>query len=424
MSLKEAIARNESNRAKGVARVYPEHVGKVSMPLAHPKRVPEKELTPCLYLTETPLSKGGCGSCVGKWVYPCDVYGKATLAGYVPGVKRCLGCVHYTSRHEPPKGEPVVTRLVLVNECCPGDVLVMSAAVESLHRTYPGEFITAYEGTAPELFDHNPNIVEAVPVIDGAAVEWQRVKMVYPLIDKCDERPVHFMQGYTEYLATVIGKPLPLVVNRPYVYLTPEESSWLPQVHEVTGAAVRYWLVNAGHKDDYPAKWWGTSNYQRVVDLLRGKVQFVQIGEEGHSHPPLSGVIDMRGKTDTRQFCRMVYHSAGGIGPSTFLQHLSAAFEKPYVCIAGGREPLAWQHYPRQATLSTIGVCGCEPSRKGLSCWRDRVQPSAEKPAASLCELPVISAGGEFVASCLESIRPERVAEEIWSRYNNGTRLS
>ena len=377
----------------------------------------------CRFMSEAPLDRAGCGSCQTKWVYPCELYGRCSPFGEHVGVKTCALCVHHTpvSLHaetETDGPDPDPRRLVLLNNCCPGDVLVMSAAIESLHRTYPGEFITAVAGTATELFDFNPHVVGAEFEIDGKPVDWETVEMAYPLIDECDSRPVHFMQGYCDWLAAKIGKPVPLSVNRPYLYLSSEERGWISQIEELTGGNPRYVVVNAGFKDDYPAKWWGTSNYQAVIDRLRGRVPFVQIGEQGHTHPPLQGVIDLRGKTDVRQLARLVYHAAGGLGPSTFLQHLCAALDKPYVCVAGGREPLAWQHYPRQATLSTIGVTGCSSSRAGRSCWKDRVTPDAGKPNATVCELPVISAGGEFVAACLESVRPERVAEEVWARYN------
>jgi len=378
---------------------------------------------PCRHMDESPLERAGCGSCQAKWIYPCEIYGKCSPDGTHTGVKRCGRCVHRAGRNSE-RPEPNPDYLKLVNEHCPGDVLVMSAAVESLHATYPGQYVTAYKGTAAAIFEHNPNVVDAVSHIDGRPVPWREIKMQYPLIDKCDERPVHFMQGYCDYLADQIGKPVPLVVNRPFVYLTDEEKGWLSQVAEVVGTSIPYWIVNAGHKSDYPAKWWGWSNYQKLVDLLRGKVAFVQIGSEEHNHAPLSGLIDLRGKTDTRQFLRLVYHAAGGVGPSTFLQHACAAFDKPYVCIAGGREPLAWQHYPRQATLSTIGVTPCSMSRAGRSCWKDRVTPDATKPNSSVCELPTVSGGGELVAACVESIRPERVAEEILARFNNRTRIS
>lgn len=374
-------------------------------------------LEPCRYLHDAPSKRDGCGSCIGKWEYPCEVFGACTPEGWREGVKRCAGCNYYVPRTSD-RAEFEPRYVELVNNTCPGDVLVMSAAVESLHMLYPTGFVTSYRGTAPELFYHNPAIVARRDEIDGRRVEWETVEMHYPLIDECDSRPVHFMQGYCDYLGEQLGVSLPLVVNRPHLYLSPEEMSWVPQVEEATGTREPYWLVNAGYKDDYPAKWWGRSNYQRLVNILMGKVRFVQIGEAGHNHPALEGVIDMRGKTDVRQLARMVYHAGGGVGPSTFLQHLCAALQKPYVCVAGGREPLAWQHYPRQATISTVGGGRCTKSMQGLSCWVDAADARTAKPSHTLCELPVVNAAGECLPDCLESISSARVASEILARYN------
>lgn len=384
------------------------------------REVPAKSSEPkalCRHMYDSPVNRDGCGSCIAKWEYPCEIHGTCTPEGWRAGVKRCDGCDFYVPRgSDQIEYEP--RYIELVNNLCPGDVLVMSAAIESLHRTYPRDFVTAFSGTAPELFEFNPHVVRKCEQIDGRRVQWEQVQMRYPLIDECDARPVHFMQGYSDYLGEQLGVRLPLVVNRPYVYLSPEESSWIPQVHEATESRESYWLVNAGYKDDYPAKWWGHSNYQTLVNILRGRVRFVQIGEAGHNHAPLDGAIDMRGKTDVRQLVRMVYHAAGGVGPSTFLQHLCAALQKPYVCVAGGREPLAWQHYPRQATLSTVGGGRCSKSLAGLSCWADAADKRTSKPGQTLCELPVINPAGECVSDCLDSINPRRVASEILARYN------
>lgn len=372
---------------------------------------------PCAHFYDSPITRNGCGSCMGKWVYPCDVLGACTPEGWQAGVKRCNGCDFFTPRNSD-EVQPIPRYIELINNQCPGDVLVMSAAIESLHRMYPAQFVTSYKGTARELFDHNPHVVTKWEQIDGRAVAWEQVQMRYPLVDECDARPIHFMAAYADYLGFALGVSLPLVVNRPYVYLSPEEKSWIPQVEEATGSREPYWLINAGHKSDYPAKWWGTSNFQTVVNLLRGRVRFVQIGEAHHTHPLLDGVIDMRGKTDVRQLVRMAYHAAGGVGPSTFLQHLCAALQKPYVCIAGGREPLAWQHYPRQATLSTIGAGRCSKSLAGLSCWVDAADSSKAGERQTLCELPVVNSAGECLPDCLDSISPRRVASEILARYN------
>ena len=79
----------------------------------------------------------------------------------------------------------------------------------------------------------------------------------------------------------------------------------MSQVEE-TGYRGRFWVIMAGGKYDFTAKWWDPARYQQVVDHFRGKLLFVQCGEAGHWHPKLDGVLNLVGKTDTRQFIRLI----------------------------------------------------------------------------------------------------------------------
>lgn len=134
----------------------------------------------------------------------------------------------------------------------------------------------------------------------------------------------------------------------------------MSQVEEL-GFRGRFWIMMAGGKYDFTAKWWNPDFYQEVVDHFQGRIQFVQCGEAGHWHPPLKGVINLIGKTDTRQFVRLMYHADGVVCPVTFAMHLAAAVEmKPgrpknraCVVIAGGREPSHWEAYPHHQFIHT-----------------------------------------------------------------------
>jgi ADP-heptose:LPS heptosyltransferase len=303
----------------------------------------------------------------------------------------------------------------LRNHLSPGDVLVMSAAIESLHQTYPGKYLTDVDTSANAIYESNPHVVR----LDRSDPAARTIQMHYPLIHESDLRAVHFLQGYIEFLGKELGVPLKATVNRPALYLSDQEKSWVNQVQEITRKPTRFWLVNAGTKSDFTAKAWGHHNYQEVVDRLRGRIQFVQVGEAGHRHRALDGVIDLIGKTDTRQFIRLCWHAQGGLGPSTFLQHICAAFNKPYVCLLGGREPLPWVHYPTQTTLSTLGTLSC---CKDKACWRSRVVAlgdgdSKDRPD-QLCEQPVF--GEEPIPRCLALISPQRVVEAIEGYYVGG----
>jgi ADP-heptose:LPS heptosyltransferase len=288
----------------------------------------------------------------------------------------------------------------------------MTAAIESLHRLYPGRYRTAVESPCPALYEHNPLIEDP-----GRLKNARRIDMGYPLVNLSNQRPVHFLEGYCEFLGGELGIPLPCQVNRPILHLSAEEQSWWPQVAEIAGKRINYWVVNAGTKKDFTAKGWGRHNYQAVVDALYGRIQFVQIGEAGHRHEPLRGVINLVGKTDLRQLVRLCFHAQGGLGPSTLLQHLCAALEKPYVCLLGGREPVAWTSYPQQITLHTIGQLSC---CAGKACWKSRTVKlgDGDPKDDSLCEQPVLEP--EPVPRCLALIRPEQVVRAIEAYYVGG----
>ncbi len=302
-------------------------------------------------------------------------------------------------------------RLILKNKLSPGDVLVMSGALECLHNQYPGQYITGIDCPVPAIYDYNPF------VCDVKESEATVIDMEYPLIHECNQRPVHFLQGYVDFLASKLNIPLKPSVNRPFLYLSREEKLWMSQVQEAAGRPTKYWIINAGIKSDYTTKWWGKANYQRIVDHFKGKITFVQVGEKAHLHEPLEGVIDLIGKTDTRQLIRLVYHSQGGLGPTTFLQHIHAALEKPYVCILGAREPVSWTHYPTQTTLSTQGSLEC---CKLGACWRSRTVKLNDGSTndSNLCEQPVL--GADPIPRCMQLIKPTEVIAAIERYYEGG----
>ena len=284
-------------------------------------------------------------------------------------------------------------KLILNCPLCPGDVMTLTAAVESLHAAFPGKYQTDVRTSVPAIWQHNPWIT---PLADGDA---RRIDCQYPSIGRSNQVSVPFLGGYTEDLAQQLGVPIPLAVNRPYLYLSDEEKGWINQVRELTPNQHDrpYWLVNAGVKGDYPAKAWPIEHYQQVIDLTRGKILWIQIGEAGHNHPELRGVLNLVGKTDTRQLIRLAYHACGGLGPVTFLQHLMAAWQKPYVCLLGGREPATWVQYPLQHTLHAIGSLDC---CRTAACWKSKIEADCSRPVLGLAR----PAG-----QCMAMIRPEEV---------------
>lgn len=296
-------------------------------------------------------------------------------------------------------------KLILKTNLCPGDICTLTAAVESLHLTYPGEYLTDVRTPAAEIWANNPRIT---PIADGDR-EAVPIDCHYPTISRCNQEPVSFLAGYTEHLGEQLARPLRCRVNRPYLYLSDAERGWTDQIaqHFTGGRRVPYWLLTAGVKPDFTCKGYPIESYQRIVASTRGEIQWVQVGAAEHNHPALSGVIDLRGKTDHRQLIRLAYHAAGGLGPVTYLQHLCAAWQKPYICLLGGREPATWVQYPFQHTLSTLGRLPCCQT---AACWKGRVAVLGDGDAkdGSLCEWPVVGLMRPS-PKCMASITPAEV---------------
>jgi len=267
-------------------------------------------------------------------------------------------------------------KLILRNHQSPGDIVMLTAAVRDLHIAYPNRFITDVRTPCPALWEHNSYITAIADDDPDAEV----IECHYPLIHHSNTRPVHFVEAFTDFLSRKLELPIPSAAFKGDIHLSNDEKSWISQVQEITGNAEPFWLLASGGKFDFTIKWWSPERYQQVVDALQGRVQFVQIGEKGHHHPPLNGVIDLRGKTDLRQLVRLVYHATGVLTPVSLLMHLAAAVEvKPGttkgragVVIAGGREPVNWEAYPQHQFLHTIGALSC---CKTGGCWRSRTLP-------------------------------------------------
>jgi len=297
-------------------------------------------------------------------------------------------------------------KLILSSFLSPGDVCTLTAAIESLHQTYPGEYLTDVRTSCDELFLGNPHITKLRD--DEAEV----LQMHYTdLISCADTVPNPFIRGYCHNLGKQLGVPLELTTNRPHIYLTADDQGDHPLARLGETTPVRYWLVTAGVKPDFTLKQWPVEYYQAVINHFQDRIQFVQVGSTEHDHPVLDGATNLLGQTDLRQLIQLVYHADGGLGPITLLQHLFAAFEKPYVALLGGREPTTWAQYPLQTTFHTLGKLPCCLRH---ACWRSRVVRLNDdsEQNQNLCELPILGMSRP-VGKCMAMIQPGDVIRAI-----------
>ncbi len=311
-------------------------------------------------------------------------------------------------------------RLVLRSRLCPGDVVMLTAAVRDLHRCHPGRFLTDVRTPHPELWAHNPYITPLSPRAPGVEL----IDCHYPLIGECNRNPIHFVHGYIQFLGSRLGAPYRPTAPHGDVRLSATEKAEPSVVSSLAGRELPYWIVVAGGKRDYTIKWWDHARYQEVVDHFRDRVLFVQVGELQDCHPRLNGVLDLRGRTTIRQLVHLVFHASGVLCPVTFLMHLAAAVEirsdfpaqRPCVVVAGGREPPSWEAYPTHQYIHRVGALPC--CEQG-GCWRARTLPLGDgdlkDDPSQLC-LNVVN----LMPRCMDMISTADVVRAIESYREGG----
>ncbi len=311
-------------------------------------------------------------------------------------------------------------KLILRSGLPVGDMVMLTAAIRDLHHCYPGKYLTDVRTRCPELWEQSPHLT---PLSENDP-EAEQIDCEYPLINHCNQLPYHCLHGFIKFLNERLHIAIELTKSKGDIHLSDQEKSWYSQVQELTGVETPFWIIAAGGKYDVTVKWWETCRYQEVVDRLRGRIQFVQVGLCGHHHPKLEGVIDLRGQTTLRELIRLVYHSQGVLCPITSLMHLAAAVEtkrsrwphRPCVVIAGGREPAHWEAYPGHQFIHLNGALAC--CAKG-GCWKDRTVPlrdgdKRDKPGR-LC-VDVV----DGLPRCMNMITPEEVIRRIETYYTGG----
>jgi ADP-heptose:LPS heptosyltransferase len=313
-------------------------------------------------------------------------------------------------------------QLLLSNGQAPGDILMFTCAVRDLQAQAPGKYRVEVEGSALPIWHGNPYVTRI-----NRALPFRAFNVGYSTaINQCNQRVGHFAAGFTRDLSEKLGVSIRPRLMCPDVHLLPDEMD--PRYRQVKGG---YWVVVAGGKSDYTAKVWAHAYWQVVVDALKADTQLVQVGstESKHFHPPLKNVINLVGQTDLRQFMSLVYHADGIICPVTCAMHLAAAFNKPCVVLAGGREPWWWEAYTRETwAVSATEPCpddfvehrflhtmGELPCCRKIGCWKSGL---GEKRLGKNCRR-LVNVRGQKQPACMAAIAPELVIGAVHD-YMNG----
>lgn len=300
-------------------------------------------------------------------------------------------------------------------DLCPGDCLMLTAAVRDLKAAYPSIKINV-ETKHPDIWKYNPNIDVTIKPNNAERYVYAN----YNLINNSNQAPFHFIHGYRMDLARQLQMPIPCGPFKVDVHFSEEEKNDY-MIPELRGK--RYWVLNAGYKFDYTLKAWEMARYQEVVNRLKDRITFVQIGKRDPNwsyHPKLENVVDLTDKTTLRDVLRIIYHSSGVLTGVSFTS-LAATMEgppdvirllRPAVVIGAGREPAHWQQMPGHFYLHRCGIFDCNEHG---GCWNSRIDPLREAPEKNgrICPHPVVTPSGQRIPLCMDMITVDEVVNLI-----------
>ncbi len=314
-------------------------------------------------------------------------------------------------------------KIVMVNSLSPGDILMMTCAIRALHKAHPDRFLVDVRSPCNEVFMNSPYITPMHPAnhskenqiieelkrdADHPPIELEGIKYLishYPEIHRSSMTGSHFSDGHRLFLAKQLKISIPASGIAPDIFFSNSELAMISPLKKFFSLldSPRYWVINAGIKNDYTLKWY--NHYQEVIELLRGKIQFVQIGNMAHDHPALNGVMDMRGKTNLRELFRLIKDADGVVSCVSMPMVVAAALKKPCVVVSGAREGVRWQINPDHQFLYRNGCMSCAEYD---GCWKSRLEDCINKHPEN----------GQPM--CMELIAPEEIVRAIQLYYLGG----
>ena len=141
-------------------------------------------------------------------------------------------------------------QLILRSFQSPGDVVMLTAAVRDLHVAHPGQFQTDVRTSADALWEHNPHLTRLNEGMPGVEV----LDMHYPLVHQSNQRPYHFLHGYSQYLEEQLGLRIPVAKFSGDIHLSPSERERSASDDLQVSLPDHYWIMIAGGKFDFTAK--------------------------------------------------------------------------------------------------------------------------------------------------------------------------
>ena len=290
----------------------------------------------------------------------CDTRRRSTRA--IPPLHRSRAPAHHLQRPRP------MRKLILRNFQSPGDIVMLTAAVRDLHRSYPGEFLTDVRTPCPELWAHNPHLTPLAE--DDPGVE--TIDCHYPLIHR------------GEHDAVSLPSRFPGVSQRAPRPADPRHRLQGRHPHLRRGES----LVRSGREDRAGRRsvtgcsCRAESSTSRSSGGITSAISRSSITSPAASSSCRSAKrriitrrcaasIDLRGQTSLRQLVRLMYHAQGAVSPVSLLMHLAAAVPTPPGA-PRNRPVRRGRGRPRAAALHRVSAPPVHSHRRRAAMLRQR----------------------------------------------------
>lgn len=271
-----------------------------------------------------------------------------------------------------------------------GDRLMFTPVVRDLKKQHP-DWQIAVESFGPEIWENNPHI-ERRPIKPDAVYQIGPGKVTRG----SKTNGLHITEAFRCSLEEQLGERIEQGPFKPEIFLSQEEK----ENRLIDG---HYWVINTDC-GPFSAKRWINERFQKMIAKF-SDITFVQVGLKKDNQYRLGGsnVINLLDETKIRELFSLVYNSAGCISLISSLMHVAAAFDKPCVVLAGGREPFNFEKYANHRYLDMTGTLPC---CEKLACWHNSIVACKNRIGN--------------IAKCMHLIEVEDVTRAIESYYKGG----
>ena len=273
-----------------------------------------------------------------------------------------------------------------------GDRMMFTPVVRDFKKAYP-EIQVGIISAGPEMWHNNPYIDRSVTEANA-----EETYDIGPgkVTRGSKTNGLHITAAFRESLQENSGKVIKQGPFKPDIHLSEAEKN-----HRMVDG--RYWVINCD-TGPFTAKRWRAERFQQLVDAMP-ETTFVQVGLAKDNYARLKGdnVIDLIGKTKIRELFSLVYNADGCISLVSSLMHVAAAFDKPCVVLAGGREPFTFEKYANHIYIDRTGTLPC---CKLKACWHNALSACKDNDGT--------------VAHCMDLITVRQVKDAVESYYEGG----